>query len=88
MIVLGGVIRVEVPCTSQWFISLHIRHWTSESDVHRRQILTSKVDPRAVRVSDCSWSSNSCGGGHAAATGSSRSLVEILPFIYKVIILL
>ena len=24
--------------------------WTSESDVYRRQILTSKVDPRAVRV--------------------------------------
>ena len=23
---------------------------TSESDAHRRQILTSKVDPRAVRV--------------------------------------
>ena len=25
---------------------------SSESDVHRRQILTAKVDPRAVRVKD------------------------------------
>ena len=27
-----------------------VLHWTSESDVHGRQILTSKVDTRAVRV--------------------------------------
>ena len=27
------------------------RLYTSESDVYRRQILTAKVDPRAVRVS-------------------------------------
>ena len=31
--------------------------WLSESDVCRRQILTSKIDPRAVRVNvgDCKW---------------------------------
>ena len=28
------------------------RLWSSESDVYRRQILSTKVDPRAVRVED------------------------------------
>ena len=29
---------------------LKVRGWTLESDVYRRQILTTKVDSRAVRV--------------------------------------
>ena len=31
------------------------RLYTSESDVYRRQILTYKVDPRAVRVNNDSY---------------------------------
>ena len=27
-----------------------LKSWTSESDVYRRQILTSEIDPRAVRI--------------------------------------
>ena len=32
------------------FLQRGDRLYTSESDVYRRQILTTKVDPRAVRV--------------------------------------
>ena len=35
------------------FFQCRHRLYTSESDVYRRQILTSKVDPRAVRVNPC-----------------------------------
>ena len=33
-----------------YIYSMFFYKWKSESDVYRRQILTTKVDPRAVRV--------------------------------------
>ena len=44
----------------KYFLILQYGDWlyTSESDVYRRQILTTQVDPRAVRFKIIYWLSN------------------------------
>ena len=52
--VKGGGVRTPLPPPPPWARPWY-RLWTSESDVCRRTILTSKVDPRTVRTKYLSW---------------------------------